>query len=90
MCRRSVLPRSDLAFGHGRERLLDFIVIAAVQNQDGLPRVDRDERPVVVLCSQGDVEGYSDKSSRLRAARLLGSYDTKRWFDVSCEEFHIL
>ena len=32
----AVKKTADLAFGHRRERLLDFIVVAAVQNQDGL------------------------------------------------------
>ena len=33
---RAVKKTADLAFGHGRERLFDFILVAAVQNQDGL------------------------------------------------------
>src|SRR5262249_4706231 len=32
----AVKKTADLAFGHCRERLLDFILVAAVQNQDGL------------------------------------------------------
>ena len=33
---RTEKKTADLAFGHGRERLFDFILVASMQNQHGL------------------------------------------------------